>query len=238
MSTTTLLNTCPACGAEESLDALLMRMIDDDQVRRLIAEVVTRSLPVGGLVVRYLRLHKPAKQKLRMSRVGQLLAELVPDVQRGAITRKGREWAAPLDAWRHALQAVFDAAEKGSLELPLEGNAYLYEVLMRQADKAEGAAEREAHEAARTRTVTGPREGVMARVEADLAGGEWVSESTPVAPPAPAPQPGMSPTVRAMRAEIERKAMRSRLAAEAVGPGHQPTAQPISTALEGAAHDH
>ena len=93
MSTATLTNTCSVCGAEESLDGLLLRMIDDDQVRRLIADVLTASLPLGGLVVRYLRLHKPAKQKLRMSIVGKLLAELVPDLQRNVIERTGRSWA-------------------------------------------------------------------------------------------------------------------------------------------------
>ena len=57
--TSPLLNTCQVCGAEESLDAMLARMIDDGEVRRLIADVVTRSMVLGGHVVRYLRLHKP-----------------------------------------------------------------------------------------------------------------------------------------------------------------------------------
>jgi hypothetical protein len=50
-----MMNACPVCGAEESLDALLVRMIEDDQVHRLIADVVTTSFPLGGPVVRYLR---------------------------------------------------------------------------------------------------------------------------------------------------------------------------------------
>ena len=60
MSAADLTHTCVVCGAEESLDALLMRMIDDDEARRLLADVVTMSLPLGGQVVQYLRLHKPA----------------------------------------------------------------------------------------------------------------------------------------------------------------------------------
>ncbi|MFI5448059.1 hypothetical protein [Polaromonas sp. UC242_47] len=78
MSTANLINTCGVCGAEESLDGLLLRMIDDDQVRHLIAAVVTDSLPLGGMVVRDPRLHKPPKQKLRIGVVGRLLAELAP----------------------------------------------------------------------------------------------------------------------------------------------------------------
>lgn len=159
MSGVTLINTCTVCGAEEALDNLLARMIDDDQVRRLLADVLTQSLPIGGLVVSYLRMHKPARQRLRMAKVATLLAELVPDIRRGAVTRKGREWAAPIEAWRHAFAAVFEARDKGTLELPLEGNGYLYEVLLRQADKAEGAAEREREQAVRARPfVAGPQD--------------------------------------------------------------------------------
>lgn len=151
MSTAPLLNTCQVCGAEESLDALLLRMIDDDQVRRLIAEVLTNSLPLGGLVVRYLRLHKPPRQRLRLATVSKLLAELVPDIQRTAIERKGRVWAVSGDSWKAALQVVFDAADKGTLALPLEGNGYLYGVLVRMADRDEGGAERDAEQRLRQR---------------------------------------------------------------------------------------
>ena len=162
MSAATLTNTCQACGAEESLDALLMRMIDDDQVRRLIATVITASLPLGGLVVRYLRLHKPPKQKLRMDKVAKLLDELVPDIQRTAIQRAGRTWAVSGDSWRAAFQAVFDAQERGTLTLPLEGNGYLYATLMRMAGRTEAAQERDTEAGrkhgigAATVTVKGP----------------------------------------------------------------------------------
>lgn len=143
MSIAALTNTCPSCGAEESLDALLMRMIDDDQVRRLIADVLTASLPLGGLLVRYLRLHKPLKQRLRMDKCAKLLEELVPDIQRTAIQRNGRMWAVSGDSWKGALQAVFDAQARGTLNLPLEGNGYLYATLMRMADRTEAAQERD-----------------------------------------------------------------------------------------------
>lgn len=149
-----LKNTCAVCGAEESLDALIYRMINDDNARRLIAQVMTLSLPLGGMVVRYLRLHKPATQQLKMDKAAQLLAELVPDIQRQAIRRNGRTWAVGgPESWRLALEKVFDAAEKGKLDLPLTSNAYLYEVLMRMADKTEAAQERE-YEASRARPPT------------------------------------------------------------------------------------
>lgn len=173
MSTAELLNTCPACGAEESLDALLLRMIDDDQVRRLIASVLTTSLPLGGMVVRYLRLHKPAKQKLRMDKLAKLLGELVPDIQRCAIQRNGRTWVVTAEGWKAALQAVFDAHDKGTLTAPLEGNGYLYQVLMRMADKVEAHEERATeasrmHRVAGTSSVNGPAVSIGAAIEQAL----------------------------------------------------------------------
>lgn len=149
-----LLSTCAACGAEESLDSLIHRMLDDDQTRRLIAAVITKSLPVGGQVVSYLRLHKPAKQRLRLTKATAVLEELVSDIVRGAVTRKGRDWAAPLPAWKAAFESVFEARDKGTLSLPLDGNAYLYEVLMRHADKAEATSEKEREQQARGRAHT------------------------------------------------------------------------------------
>lgn len=150
MSTPSLVNACPVCGAEESLDALLLRMIDDDTVRRLIADVLTKSLPLGGLLLRYLRLHKPEKQRLRMSTLEKLLAELVPDMQRTAIQRDGRTWLVSNDSWKAAFQAVFDGVDKGTLKLPLQGNGYLYGVLARMADRQAAAAEQERDQTLRT----------------------------------------------------------------------------------------
>ena len=161
--TSPLLNTCQVCGAEESLDAMLARMIDDGEVRRLIADVVTRSLALGGHVVRYLRLHKPPKHRLSTAKMRVVLAELVPAVVQGGFTRKGRDWAMGRDGWDAAFAAVFRAADEGKLDLPLTGNAYLFEVAMRLADKAEAQQERGQEQALRSRAHT-------SSVPTDIAG--------------------------------------------------------------------
>ena len=150
MTSAQLVNTCPVCGAEESLDAMLHRMIQDDEARRLIYEVMTRSFVLGGHVARYLRLHKPAKHRLSMTKARAVLAELVPAVT-GSFTRKGREWQLGRDGWDAAFAAVFREAESGALQLPLSGNAYLFEVAMQLADKAEAAAEKQHEHSLRSR---------------------------------------------------------------------------------------
>ena len=145
-----LLNTCPVCGAEESLDAMLARMIDDDETRRLIHDVMTNSFVLGGHVSRYLRLHKPAKHRLSITKIRTLLAELVPAVT-GSFHRKGRDWSLGREGWDAAFQAVFRQADSGALKLPLAGNAYLLEVAMQLADKHEAATEKAQEQSLRSR---------------------------------------------------------------------------------------
>lgn len=207
MSAAAFTNTCVVCGAEESLDGLLHRMIDDDTVRRLIADVLAASLPLGGLVVRYLRLHKPPKQKLRMAIVAKLLAELVPDLQRGVIERTGRSWVCDNDGWKAALQAVFDAQDKGTLTLPLQGNGYLYQVVMNMADKTEAVAEKqtdaERRQRAGSKLATDMPPGGMTQVMAGLPP-ELVRRNLEAAESVPVPA-----HVRAYRAALPvRKAAR------------------------------
>ncbi|MES2946011.1 MAG: hypothetical protein V4772_24350 [Pseudomonadota bacterium] len=215
------MSTCVVCGAEESLDGLLLRMIDDDQVRRLIAEVITTSLPLGGLVVRYLRLHKPAKQRLRMSLVGKLLGELLQDMRRGSIERVGRAWPVNHDNWLEALQSVFEAHDKGTLVLPLQGNGYLYQCMARIADREEGSAEQALEQERRqmavarrdTVTVRGQALPIGAALQVMYAGKDMElakldAGPLPV-PPAPVQAPAGprvdSPLVRQMKAELAAK---------------------------------
>lgn len=202
----TLVNTCAVCGAEESLDALIHRMIDDEQVRRLIASIMTTSLPLGGLVLRYLRLQKPAKQKLRMDKVAKVLGELLGDIQRGCIERKGREWHIDKEGWKLALEAVFAAELKGSLTLPLDGNAYLYEVIMRLSDKAEGEAEKTAQASSRGRAYQGGAKSVAELAYAALASPSEAATAPVTAPVIAPPRVRTeSPGVKAMKAEIVAK---------------------------------
>ena len=187
---------------------LIARMIDDDTVRRLIHDVLKMSLPLGGLLVRYIRLHKPPKQQLRMTRLRDLLSELVGDMQRSTIERHGRAWAVSHDDWRTAFNAVFVAVDKGSLLPPLQGNGYLYQVLTRMCDEAEAAQEalreQERRTAGRAHSSAAPT-SVGQLLAAAPGAGHSSMASVAVPQPAPAQPHGISPTVRAMRAAIERK---------------------------------
>jgi len=206
VSAANLINACPVCGAEESLDALLMRMIDDAEARGLIADVIALSLPLGKDVLRYLRLHKPAKQRLRMATARKVLAELVPDIQRVSNERKGRIWAVSGDSWKAAFQIVFDQADRGALTLPLEGNGYLYGVLAKLADRQEADIEQQREQDRRQRVHSVPAAAVSAPIAQVLQ-------------PEDVPDPEA-----AAKAEAIRQQLRDRLAAKKAREGAEDAA--------------
>lgn len=128
---------CPSCGAEMSLDVALA----NEALRRATVDLITMSLPLGSLVLRYVGLFRPAKNRLSPDRMAKLIGQLVPDMQRGAIQHKGRDWAMPINAWRTGLEAMLEKAAADKITLPLENHNYLYTVLAGQADKVEAREE-------------------------------------------------------------------------------------------------
>lgn len=204
--------TCPACQAEFSLDVAIGR----DEDARALADLLQRFVPLHGHLVRYLALFRPAKRRLSFARTVVLLTELQPDLARAAITRKGRDWAAPPAVWQSAIDQVLAARDKGTLVLPLTGHGYLFEVMVAHADKAEAAGEREALDAARKRTPAAAAAGDAVAVGNALAS----SAGAHVNPPAPAPAapPPYDPARGPSRSARETKARME--AAQKLRAGH------------------
>lgn len=130
---------CPACSAEMDLDVLMAH----EEGRMVLAEIVSKGVPMGALMLRYVGLFRPGKRAMQMSRTLCLLSDLWTDMQRGAISRKGREWPLTDEMWRQALEQMLQARDKGSLSLPLSTHGYLHEVLMGLSCKAESQAEKQ-----------------------------------------------------------------------------------------------
>ena len=121
---------------------------------------------------------------------------------RNVIERHGRTWAVTNDDWRGAFDAVFAAVEKGTLQLPLQGNGYLYQVLSRKSDQVEAAQEAQ-REQDRRNAGRAHSSAAPTSVGELLAAAPAVAPSPAPRPAAPAPSPGTSPTVRAMRAQVK-----------------------------------
>lgn len=200
--------SCPVCGTE--LDLAVLFSHEHDQ--RALARLAAVSIPLGGRVLQYLGLFTPPKQRLTAAKKIKLILQLLPDLEREAISWKGRDWAAPRTAWAMAIDQMLAARDAQRLELPMKGHGYLYAILAGMADKFEGQAEQQREQELRTgpraATVNGPASVV------DLVQAPAPAAAPRPAPAAPAPSPGkaqgtpapgMSPTVRAMRALIESK---------------------------------
>jgi hypothetical protein len=186
--------SCPVCGAEFDL-AVLFKC---EESRKTFERLTASCSPLRDRLAQYAALAKPPKHKLGTDKSLRIIKTMLPDIERGAITWKGRDWAAPLSAWAQAIDQMLAQRDAGRLELPMKGHGYLYAILAGMADKHEDQAERQREQELRT----GPR---AATVNGPKSVADLVQPPAPrPAPAAPAPA-GVSPMVRAMRAEIERK---------------------------------
>mgnify|MGYP000568786957 FL=1 len=116
---------CPCCGAENSLDALIAH----EGARQAMWAVAQVGGEVGKLAVQYIALFRPAKTALTFERMAKLLGELLPDMERGAISRNSLEYPAPPEAWIYGFRELLARRNAGSLKLPLKSHGYLYEVI-------------------------------------------------------------------------------------------------------------
>lgn len=139
--------TCPACGAEFDLSVAFAT----EEERQAFARLASVSIPLGTRVLKYIALFQPPKQRLTSAKKLKLLMQLLPDLERKAITHKGRDWPVPLEAWAQAFDQMQAAREAGRLELPMKGHGYLFAILSGMADKHEAAAEQQREQDARQR---------------------------------------------------------------------------------------
>lgn len=179
--------TCPACHAETSLEAVVGREAD----ARAVSTFIGRNLHLGDALVQYVALFRPPKRRLGLARMVSLIEELMPDIERGAIARKGRDWPAPADMWRAAIHQVLLNRDKGTLTVPLTGHGYLYEVLQGMSDKAEAMAERDTD--------------AQRRARAHQAGPAHVAVAAQAASALPAAAAVPAPAADAPSAEVRRR---------------------------------
>lgn len=129
---------CPYCGKD--VDVIQgMEMLAGNEWTALIQGLPNSTI---GIVLRYLELHKPAKQELRWSRRLSLTQELIPLIKAAQVKRNGITYAAPIAAWESAmLQLVGNRPE--TVVLPLKGNGYLISMVAGKAEAKLAQAESE-----------------------------------------------------------------------------------------------
>lgn len=128
---------CPCCQSEFPIEA---GWLDGDAKR--LAMLLARAEPaLGRAVVGYLRLHRPAKQSLRLTRAAKLAEEVLALASAGEVCRGGLCRPCTSATWVAAIEQMLDGRAK--LRLPLSGHGYLTEVAYSLADQADAIAERQ-----------------------------------------------------------------------------------------------
>lgn len=125
-----MLIKCPACGAQNSLDALVANQAAADALKQ-----IAKLSPLGDLVIRYLGLFRPAKSQLSMARVATLLAELTPMIEVQRIEREGVVYEATPIVWETALQKILALRDVGKISTPLGGHGYLLDIIKTESTR-------------------------------------------------------------------------------------------------------
>lgn len=133
--------SCPACGAEMTLDVLVAH----EGAREAVLVALQLPAPIGKLLVQYLGMFRPGTRQLSWERVGSVLGELRTPIEAAQIERHGRTWPAPLDYWKAALEHMVQLRDSGKLQLPLKSHGYLLEVIAGMSNKAESKSEAQDH---------------------------------------------------------------------------------------------
>lgn len=141
---------CPMCGTHLDLGHLL---VDADN-RAAFLRLMAVATPLAGYLEKYVYLFAPPKTSLTLRKQARIVLQLLPDLERRAITHRGRDWAVPLKLWEQGIDHMLAARDAGKLDLPMKGHAYLYTILVSLADKLEAGAEAQAEAAKRHPTTT------------------------------------------------------------------------------------
>lgn len=130
--------TCPACQITMGLEALLGTANARGVVALMARAPGTPALRLA--LLRYVGLFAPAKRQIGWDRVEKLLGEVVEMMETGRVERGGITYAAPLDYWSAAMDALFAMP---SLRRPLKSHGLLLEILVGLAGKADARAEQQ-----------------------------------------------------------------------------------------------
>ncbi len=143
--------TCPGCGFSGDMESF----INDAHWRAALLPALALPSELAPYVVQYLRLFSPAKQGLRAERAGKILVELAAQISQARVERNGVQRAAPLPLWKAGIEEVIAARDAGTLETPLKGHGYLFQVVHSLAGKAASGQQRQREAGARGETPVG-----------------------------------------------------------------------------------
>ena len=158
---------CPHCL--QSFD--LREAKETDAWRALVDLITSQPACLHEPLWRYAGLFKPLKQQLRVSRIVAVINDLIPIIENQSIKRGHRVLLpVPHQSLAKVLMWMVETPPH-SLELPLKGNGYLFEVLARQSEKNEASVEKKANE----QKLGNQRRAASERQHEDTTDDDWSS---------------------------------------------------------------
>lgn len=134
-----LTGVCPGCGLRADLDVFALQA----DTNAALAAALALPAPLGGRILRYLRLFSPPSKSLALGKATRLLVELAETIGSTQVSRRGIVHVAPLALWEAALDAVLAQPPE---VLPLTGHGYLAQVAWNLAERAAARGERQAED--------------------------------------------------------------------------------------------
>jgi len=129
--------TCPSCAATFSLDVALQM----DASRGALLRALHMPAPLASLWAQYLGMFRAKGRALAHDRADRIMAELVPMLDAGTVTRNGNVRQASIDLWRAALEQMVELRNNDKLQLPLKSHGYLLEIVFAAAERGAAKAE-------------------------------------------------------------------------------------------------
>ncbi len=129
---------CPACNAAFSLEAALAI----DAGRSALMTALHMPAPLALLFAQYLALFRAPSRALAFDRADKLMAELLPMLTNGTVTRDTLTRPAPLPLWQQGLERMLELRNTNKLQLPLKSHGYLLEIVAGLAENHSAATER------------------------------------------------------------------------------------------------
>ena len=142
---------CPVCGAFGAPEIFLAEAIR----REAIAKALRMPAPLAMQIQVYIGMFRPPQRGHSLDRVERLLGELLEPIEAGRVKVNGRNWPAPVEVWKAALDQMISRRDK--LTLPVKNHNYLFEVVAGESDRIEAQAEKQHEERMKHQVRSGPK---------------------------------------------------------------------------------
>lgn len=130
-----IIATCPACGTKGPVSAFLA----EAEYKEALIAALRMPPQISSSVILYIGLFAPTSGRaIGANKLNRVITELVDLITSAEVTCNRVTHRAPVELWGEALEAVFQARDAGTLNLPLDDHRYLSKIVWSLAGRRSG----------------------------------------------------------------------------------------------------